>query len=190
MLELNELIVGYDIPLLGPVSGTFDGSITGILAPSGKGKTTLFKTLSGVIPPISGSFQSNAPVTMMCQHNTNFDWLTCLDNVLICDKIQHKAPKPTLAREMLSAVGLLSHQNDYPRQLSGGEQQRLSLARVLYLKPQILLMDEPLSALDESTRAAMQALVLQQHKALHNTILLVTHSPAEAKLMCDTIFNF
>ena len=190
MLELNELVVGYDTPLLSPVSGTFDGTITGILAPSGKGKTTLFKTLCGVILPLSGSFQASAPVTMMCQHNTNFDWLTCLDNVLICDKIQHKAPKPTLAREMLSAVGLLSHQNDYPRQLSGGEQQRLSLARVIYLKPQILLMDEPLSALDESTRAAMQALVLQQHKALHNTILLVTHSPAEAKLMCDTILNF
>ena len=91
---------------------------------------------------------------------------------------------------MLATVGLLSHQNDYPRQLSGGEQQRLSLARVLYLKPQILLMDEPLSALDESTRAAMQALVLRQHKALQNTILLVTHSQAEAKLMCDTILTF
>ena len=183
MLTLHELTVGYDTPLLGPVSGSFDGSITGIMAPSGKGKTTLFKTLCGVIQPFSGSFQASAPVTMMCQHNTNFDWLTCLDNVLICDKIQHKPQKPTLAREMLATV-------DYPRQLSGGEQQRLSLARVLYLKPQILLMDEPLSALDESTRAAMQALVLRQHKALQNTILLVTHSQAEAKLMCDTILTF
>lgn len=190
MLTLHELTVGYDTPLLGPVSGSFDGSITGIMAPSGKGKTTLFKTLCGVIQPFSGSFQASAPVTMMCQHNTNFDWLTCLDNVLICDKIQHKPQKPTLAREMLATVGLLFHQNDYPRQLSGGEQQRLSLARVLYLKPQILLMDEPLSALDESTRAAMQALVLRQHKALQNTILLVTHSQVEAKLMCDAILTF
>ena len=114
MLTLHELTVGYDTPLLGPVSGSFDGSITGIMAPSGKGKTTLFKTLCSVIQPFSGSFQASAPVTMMCQHNTNFDWLTCLDNVLICDKIQHKPQKPTLAREMLATVGLLSHQNDYP----------------------------------------------------------------------------
>nr|DAG50218.1 MAG TPA: transporter [Caudoviricetes sp.] len=190
MLQLNELVVGYDKPLIGPITKDFNGNITGILAQSGKGKTTLFKTLCGVIPPISGSFTADAPVAMMCQRNTNFDWLTCLDNVLICDKINHRKPAPTQALEMLAAVGLMAHRDDFPRALSGGEQQRLSLARILYLKPEILLMDEPLSALDEQTRAAMQSLVLRQHKALHNTILFVTHSQAEAKLMCNTILNF
>ena len=97
MLTLHELTVGYDTPLLGPVSGSFDGSITGILAPSGKGKTTLFKTLCGVIQPLSGSFQASAPVTMMCQHNTNFDWLTCLDNVLIRSSTNRKS-QPLLVK--------------------------------------------------------------------------------------------
>lgn len=192
MLQLNNLSVGYDKknPLIKNISYTFDKTITGILAKSGAGKTTLFKTICGIIPPLSGSFFADSEIAMMCQKNTNFNWLTCLDNVLICDRIKHKQKDKEKAKTVLAQVGLESHQNDYPSQLSGGEQQRLSLARILYLNPKILLMDEPLSALDENTRAAMQELVINQHKVSGNTILLVTHSSAEAERMCDNILHF
>ena len=192
MLQLNNLTVGYEKskPLLKNVNGNFDKMIVGILAKSGAGKTTLFKTLCGVIPPLSGSFTSSDPIVMMCQKNTNFGWLNCLDNVLICDKIKHQNEHPDDARKILNDVGLAEYETVFPSQLSGGQQQRLSLARILYFKPRILLMDEPLSALDDHTRADMQALILKQHKELQNTILLVTHSEAEAKLMCDKIMYF
>lgn len=192
MLQLNNLSVGYDKkhPLIQNISGTFDKSITGILAKSGAGKTTLFKTLCGIIPPLSGTFFADSQIAMMCQKNTNFNWMTCIENVLLCDRIKSQPKNENKALQILNEVGLGSHTNDFPSQLSGGEQQRLSLARILYLNPSILLMDEPLSALDENTRKAMQDLVLAQHKKAGNTILLVTHSSAEAERMCDNILHF
>lgn len=192
MLRLNNLTVGYQKskPLIQNINGEFDGNIVGILAKSGAGKTTLFKTLCGVIPPISGSFIASDPIVMMCQRNTNFGWLNCIENILICDKIKHQKDRPEDAKKILHDVGLSEYEAVFPNQLSGGQQQRLSLARILYFEPKILLMDEPLSALDDHTRADMQALILKQHRELQNTILLVTHSEAEAKLMCDKILYF
>lgn len=201
MIHLNDLSVGYSKSnvLLEHVNEKFDGTITGILGESGIGKTTLFKTICGLIPPLSGTVQvdgkdikssRDSHVVMMCQKNTNFDWLTCLDNILIVDKIRHsKIGKEQIdnAKYFLDRVGLLKYQNRYPRSLSGGEQQRLSLARILYMEPMNVMMDEPLSALDETTRANMQELIIQQHKKLNNTILLVTHSSDEARKMCDNI---
>ena len=93
------------------------------------------------------------------------------------------------AIEVLDKVGLAEYADMWPAQLSGGMQQRLALARTLYVKPRYLLMDEPLSALDDTTRSKMQNLILDIHKETHNTILMVTHSQAEADKMCDYIIN-
>ena len=90
---------------------------------------------------------------------------------------------------ILDQVGLKGYEKDWPTVLSGGMQQRLALARVLYVKPKYLLMDEPLSALDDSTRAAMQDLVLRIHGENGGIIIMVTHSAEEANRVCDEIIK-
>lgn len=193
MITLNELTIGYDKPLMGPINMTFeDGAVYGILGKSGCGKSTLLKTVSKMIKPLSGSVQldDDSRVYMMHQRYTNFNWLTCVDNVLIAvrRKRDRKALRP-VAEEILERVGLGEYMNRYPTELSGGMQQRLALARTLYVKPMYLLMDEPLSALDDTTREKMQKLILEVHNETNNTVLMVTHSLCEATKMCDYILK-
>lgn len=193
MITLNKLVVGYDKPLTKPMNFKFDdGKIYGILGKSGCGKSTLLKTIASMIKPISGEVvnQNTDQIYMMHQRYTNFNWLSCLDNVLIAErkKRKRKELRPQ-AVDVLTKVGLGEYLDRYPTELSGGMQQRLALARVLFVKPSILLMDEPLSALDDSTRAKMQRLIMDIHKETGNTIIMVTHSIAEAEKMCDQIIK-
>lgn len=193
MITLNDLIIGYQKPLMEPLNMAFeDGVVYGVLGKSGCGKSTLLKTISKMIKPLSGSvqFEDEHGIYMMHQRYTNFDWLTCIDNVLIAvrRKRDRKALKP-VAEAILEQVGLGEYMDRYPRELSGGMQQRLSLARVLFVRPHYLLMDEPLSALDDSTRARMQRLIMDTHQETGNTIIMVTHSEAEANKMCDKIIK-
>lgn len=193
MITLNKLVVGYDKPLTKPMDLKFDdGKIYGILGKSGCGKSTLLKTIASMIKPISGKVvnQNTDQIYMMHQRYTNFNWLSCLDNVLIAErkKRKRKELRPQ-AVDVLNKVGLGEYLDRYPTELSGGMQQRLALARVLFVKPSILLMDEPLSALDDSTRAKMQQLIMDTHKETGNTIIMVTHSVDEAEKMCDQIIK-
>ena len=193
MIQLNNLVVGYDKPLLNPITATFeDNKVYGILGKSGCGKSTLLRTIAGLNKQMSGSIVKNdASVPyMMHQRYTNFDWLSCLDNVLIAErKRKGRRELKDEAIEVLRKVGLGDYLDRYPPELSGGMQQRLALARVLFAKPKVLLMDEPLSALDDTTREKMQQLILDCHKETQNTILMVTHSVDEAIKMCDHIIN-
>lgn len=193
MIQLNNLVVGYDKPLLNPITATFeDNKVYGILGKSGCGKSTLLRTIAGLNKQMSGSIVKNdASVPyMMHQRYTNFDWLSCLDNVLIAErKRKGRRELKDEAIEVLRKVGLGDYLDRYPTELSGGMQQRLALARVLFAKPKVLLMDEPLSALDDTTREKMQQLILDCHKETQNTILMVTHSVDEAIKMCDHIIN-
>lgn len=193
MIQLNNLVVGYDKPLLNPITTTFeDNKVYGILGKSGCGKSTLLRTIAGLNKQMSGSIVKNdASVPyMMHQRYTNFDWLSCLDNVLIAErKRKGRRELKDEAIEVLKRVGLGDYLDRYPTELSGGMQQRLALARVLFAKPKVLLMDEPLSALDDTTREKMQQLILDYHKETQNTILMVTHSVDEAIKMCDHIIN-
>ena len=193
MITLNNLVVGYNKPLMKPLDLTFEnGHIYGVLGKSGCGKSTLLKTIAKMQKPISGSIQrnDNDQIYMMHQRYTNFNWLSCLDNVLIAErnKKKRKELKPK-AITVLQQVGLGEYLDRYPTELSGGMQQRLALARVLFVKPKYLLMDEPLSALDDSTRATMQQLIMDIHKETNNTIIMVTHSVEEAHKMCDEIIQ-
>ena len=193
MIQLNNLVVGYDKPLLEPITMTFeDNRVYGILGKSGCGKSTLLRTIAGLNKQMSGSIVKNETSVpyMMHQRYTNFDWLSCLDNVLIAER--KKSGRRELrgeAVEVLKKVGLGDYLDRYPTELSGGMQQRLALARVLFAKPKVLLMDEPLSALDDTTRERMQRLILDYHRETQNTILMVTHSVDEAQKMCDHIIN-
>ena len=191
MITLNNLVVGYNKPLMKPLDLTFEnGHIYGILGKSGCGKSTLLKTIAKMHKPLSGSIKrdDDQQIYMMHQRYTNFNWLTCLDNVLIAERNKQKRKElEPIAKKVLEQVGLGEYLDRYPTELSGGMQQRLALARVLFVRPKYLLMDEPLSALDDSTRAIMQQLIIDVHKETNNTIIMVTHSIEEANKMCDEI---
>lgn len=193
MIQLNNLVVGYDKPLMKPLNYTFDtGKVYGILGKSGCGKSSLLRTIAKLNKPLGGAVinEDKSQIYMMHQRYTNFEWLSCLDNVLIAErnKRKRKASRDS-AIKILKRVGLGDYLDRYPTELSGGMQQRLALARVLFVKPKVLLMDEPLSALDDGTRTVMQELILESHKETNSTILMVTHSLDEAEKMCDHIIK-
>ena len=118
----------------------------------------------------------------MHQRYSNFGWLSCTENVLIAQR-DKKLRSRDDAIKVLAAVGLEQYEDKWPS-------QRLALARTLYVKPKYLLMDEPLSALDDKTRSKMQRLILDVHAETGNTIIMVTHSQDEAFKMCDKIIKF
>ena len=205
MIELKNITTGYskNKPLKKNFTYTFENDkMYGILGESGCGKSTLLKTIAGLIYPLSGEIYVDGKILeradknniyMMHQNYTSFDWLTCIDNILITEKIKHKRitdENRKNALRWLDKVGLKDYADKYPTQLSGGMKQRLALARTLYMKPSIILMDEPLSALDEKTRTEMQDLILDIHKETHNTIIMITHSKEEAYKMCDQVLKF
>lgn len=202
MIEVKNLYTGYsrDKPLLKGFNYTFDTKVYGVLGQSGCGKTTLLRTIAGLMKPLSGEVVINGEVVtkasknnvyMMHQNYTSFDWLRCLDNVLIAKKVKRRVNGEDInrAKQILSLVGLEGNEDKFPKQLSGGMRQRLALARTLFMSPEIILMDEPLSALDINTREIMQDLIIQKHKETNNTIIMVTHSREEAKKMCDVIIE-
>lgn len=202
MIELKNLTIGYDnTPILSNINYTFeDNKIYGILGRSGYGKTTLLRTMCGILKPISGEilidgkpFRSAREdnIYMMFQNYTSFDWLNCLDNVLIVKKINGKVTEKNIsvATELLKLVGLGDKLNKFPTQLSGGQRQRLALARTIFMNPAVVLMDEPLSALDEKTRADMQQLIKNDHEHDKNIIIMITHSSEEANKLCDVVIN-
>lgn len=203
MIQLNNLSIGYSgVAIIDGLNLSFeDGKVYGILAKSGIGKTTLLKTIAGLLPPVKGHVSIDGvhyrtsrrnPVYMMHQRYCNFNWLTCLENVLIAQRDKRKRYTDESRADAylaLCQVGLDSCKDKWPSQLSGGMQQRLALARTLYVKPKYLLMDEPLSALDDKTRSEMQSLILDIHRKTQNTILMVTHSQDEASKMCDQIIR-
>ena len=193
MITLNNLVVGYERPLMKPLNYKFeDGKIYGVLGKSGCGKSSLLRTIARMNKPLGGQVvnQRKDQIYMMHQKYTNFNWLTCIDNVLIAERNRRKRKElRQKAIEVLQMVGLGEYLDRYPTELSGGMQQRLALARVLFVRPSILLMDEPLSALDDITRVKMQQLIMDTHKETGNTIIMVTHSVDEARKMCDQIIN-
>lgn len=197
-MRINNLKVSYDDKIIFDKFNLdiLDNKINCLIGKSGIGKSTLLKCIAGLLKYkgeilINNKLINHEDVFMMHQSYTNFPWLTCLNNVLFPIKINRKITKNDIdnAVNILNKVGLYDNLNDYPSQLSGGMQQRLALARTILMKPKILLMDEPLSALDNNTRTKMQNLVLDLHRQTNNTIILVTHSIEEAKIMGDKIIN-
>jgi ABC-type nitrate/sulfonate/bicarbonate transport system ATPase subunit len=164
-----------------------------ILGPSGCGKSTLLRMVAGLDSPTSGEIRLDGrPVAgpgadrgMVFQSYTLFPWLTVLQNV--CFGLREKglplAQQHAIARPFIEKVGLRAFENHYPKQLSGGMQQRTALARALANGPRILLMDEPFGALDHQTRELMQELLLGIWEGERKTVLFVTHDIDEAIFM-------
>jgi len=177
-----------------------DGEMVALLGPNGAGKTTLLRTLAGLLPMAAGSVRIDGadvttlppeqrPVGMVFQDHLLFPHLTALDNVAF--GVRARGARRTEARRTavgwLADVGLADRAAARPRQLSGGEAQRVALARALAVSPRLLLLDEPLAALDATTRVQVRA-VLRRHLAgFDGARLLVTHDPLEAFAMADRL---
>ncbi len=183
------------------------GELIAVLGPSGCGKSTMLNLIAGfpeVYPPTTGEvLVRGRPVVgpgrdrgMIFQRYSSFPHKTVLENVLFGLELNGRelplssTDRVTLARQWIARVGLGPHEHKYPHQLSGGQQQRVAIARTLVLKPRIILMDEPFSALDEPTRLDMQALILKLWEEIEATVILVTHSVVEAVYLGDRVWIF
>ena len=177
------------------------GSFMTIVGPSGCGKTTLLKVLSGVLSPTSGvvSFDGipvdkskvTGRVGYVFQRPLLLPWKNVLENVMltmeVARKEMSKAERLDQARHWINVVGLSGFEERYPHELSGGMQQRVSIARALAFRPQVLLMDEPFAALDEITREKLQEELLELWQKLDTSVLFITHSIPEALLLSQRI---
>ena len=168
------------------------GEFISLVGPSGCGKSTILRLVAGLIPPTTGYLTVNgAQITgpspergMMFQKPTLFPWLTVEKNISFSLKLQGKLKgNEEKVERMLKIIGLESFRNDYPGQLSGGMAQRVSLVRSLINEPDILLLDEPLGALDAFTRMNMQDEILKVWQEKKQLALMVTHDVDEAIYM-------
>lgn len=175
------------------------GQFVVILGPSGCGKSTVLRYIAGLQTPSEGNVQihgkpvdSDNRVGMVFQQYSSLPWLTVLDNVALALQYQGVDPKEREARamEMIQKVGLAGHEHkfaQYPT-LSGGQLQRVAIARSLMANQDILLMDEPFGALDINTRLQMQDLLADLWREIHPTVIFVTHDISEAVYLADEIY--
>ena len=201
MIQVDNLSVSFGSKkILNDLNIVFEeNKIYCIIGKSGTGKTTLLRSIAGLLKPSEGKvlYEGQAitkpvkEIFMMHQNYTNFQWKNCMENVLFPIKLNRKATNEDRieATKLLVGVGLGEHVKKYPEQLSGGQKQRLSLARVLMSKPKVVLMDEPLSALDDKTREEMQDLIMNFQKETKSTIIMITHSKNDADKMADHIIQ-
>ena len=174
------------------------GELLTVLGPSGCGKTTLLNIIAGFLRPTDGKIilgekEINGPGVergMVFQQGALFEWLTVSENVNFGLRMRKKNKAETAKKveEWLGIVGLQGFGNTPTYQLSGGMQQRVALARCLINNPDLILMDEPLGALDALTREKMQSLVLKIWKETGKTIILITHSVEEALLLGERLY--
>lgn len=176
-----------------PVLKSFDLTVAQkeiicMLGPSGCGKSTLINAIGGTVPYEAGRIAFNDEpldrkrhtVGIMPQGYGLLPWKTVVDNCLLPLKIKKRVPDRTFLNHLLERLGILSLQNVYPNQLSGGQKQRVALARALFLKPDLLLMDEPFSALDAIMKEEAWSLFLKTWREVPCPTILVTHSIEEA----------
>lgn len=180
--------------------GVRAGEFLALLGPSGCGKTTLLRTIAGFIEPSDGEIRIDGnrmngvppdqrPVNTVFQNYALFPHLTVTENVAFGPK-RKGLPRQEVHRlvnESLTMVGMDDYGNRYPSELSGGQQQRVALARAIVNKPRVLLLDEPLGALDLKLRKRMQIELKRWHKRLGITFVYVTHDQEEALVMADRV---
>jgi sulfonate transport system ATP-binding protein len=160
------------------------GEFVAMIGRSGSGKSTLLRALAGLDRDVSGSMAVAEPVAVAFQEPRLVPWKRVLDNVTL----GLRAPEPArVATEALDEVGLTERISAWPLTLSGGEAQRVSLARALVRSPSLLLLDEPFSALDALTTISMHRLVLQLWERHRPAVLLVTHDVDEAIALADRV---
>lgn len=175
------------------------GEFISLLGPSGCGKTTLLRIIADLLAPTQGTITvgGETPRTarlaqrygIVFQSAVLYDWRTVKKNVMLPPEIMHipKKEREERADKMLELVGLADFANHYPNRLSGGMQQRVGIARALAIRPEILLMDEPFSALDEFTREKLHIDLLKIWRKTNKTIVFVTHNIQESVFLSDRV---
>ena len=198
---ISKRFTDGNVDVLNNISFTVrDGEFLSILGPSGCGKTTLLRIITGLIKPdtgkilkdgedITGAGPAQRKMGIVFQNYALFENMTVLKNVEYALKIHPETRKTAreTALEMIGVVGLGEHIHKMPAKLSGGQQQRLAIARTLALKPEIILFDEPMSALDVATRLAMRKELKDLQKRFGTTMIYVTHDQEEAFALSDRI---
>lgn len=203
LLELKNIDYSYhslhgETKALKNISfGVKEGEFVAIVGPSGCGKSTLLSIISGLLTPKSGTIAVNhsdgsmgyPKIGYMLQHDHLFEWRTIYQNVLLGLEIQKKKTPEHLAyvEQLLKDYGLYDFRNKRPSELSGGMKQRAALIRTLALKPEILLLDEPFSALDYQTRLMVSADICSLIRQTKKTVIIITHDLAEAISLADRI---
>lgn len=202
LLSIQNLKKKFDtrdgeLVALGSVSfDVYPGEFVSIVGPSGCGKTTLLKIIAGLIPKSEGEihvdkamFDPTREVGFVFQKALLLNWRKVLDNVLLPIEILKLDRKKYIpkAMEMLELVGLKGFEQAYPNELSGGMQQRVSLARALIHDPKLILMDEPFGALDAITREKMNLELQRIWSESKKTVLFITHEINEAVFLSDRV---
>jgi ABC-type nitrate/sulfonate/bicarbonate transport system ATPase subunit len=204
MLELNKLSKKYFVqpnPITvfeGLNMSIKPGEFVALVGPSGCGKSTLLKIISGLSQQTSGIILTNGHSIegthksrgMVFQNGALFPWLKVKDNIAFGLNLSQttEVEKTKVIDHYLNITGLKDFANYYPKNLSGGMQQRVAIARTLANNPEILLMDEPFGALDNQTRGKMQEFLTELWEKENKTILFVTHDVAEAVFLADTVY--
>ncbi|MFN3661987.1 taurine ABC transporter ATP-binding protein [Yoonia sp.] len=203
-LQIDNLSMRFDLPNGSSVQALKDvsldlkaGELLGVLGPSGCGKTTLLNIVAGFLAPTGGQVVLNgkrvrgpgAERGMVFQQGALFEWMSVRQNVGFGPSMKGmpRVEKAQIVDHLLDVVGLQDFKDKAVYELSGGMQQRVALARCLANDPDVILMDEPLGALDALTREKMQGLVLKLWKETGKTIILITHSVEEALLLGERL---
>jgi NitT/TauT family transport system ATP-binding protein len=201
-LELRDIRKTFkgpegEVPVLNGLSlKVMNEDFFGIIGPSGCGKTTIFNIIAGLFEPDTGEILFDGKPTdglrgrvgYMMQKDLLFPWRTVLQNVLLGLQVRGKhAESKELARQYISTFGLTGFENSYPRQLSGGMRQRVALIRTLIVDPDILLLDEPFSALDYQTRLYLEGVLVEAVQKFKKTVILVTHDIDEVVALANRV---
>lgn len=169
------------------------GEFTSFVGPSGCGKTSLMKMIGGLISPTKGKLTFDEEligrISYVPQHPTLLPFRTIFENVMLPLEIKGKSDH-LIVEKLLKNLGLYKYKDFYPKNISGGMQQKVSIARALVTKPSLILMDEPFSALDEISREKVAEEFYQWSKKFSATILFVTHNIEEAAFLSDRVLVF
>jgi NitT/TauT family transport system ATP-binding protein len=205
-IELDQISMRFgtdtsDVLAVGQVSlNIAKGEFVSLLGPSGCGKTTLLRLMADLIQPTSGTIKVAGKTAkearlaqkygIVFQNPVLYDWRKVKHNITLPLELMGigKAERNRKSEELLELVGLQGFGEKYPWQLSGGMQQRVAIARALSMEPEILLMDEPFSALDEFSRERLNEELLAIWSKVNNTVVFVTHSIPESIFLSDRVF--
>jgi NitT/TauT family transport system ATP-binding protein len=174
------------------------GEFVSIVGPSGCGKSTLLNIVAGFLSPTEGTAEvDGVPIRgpgadrgVVFQQYSLFPWLSVRENVEFGLKMKGESAisRQTKARSLLGLAGLLSFENHYPDQLSGGMKQRVGIVRALATSPQVMLMDEPFGALDSQTRVVMQEILTNMWQQLRLSVMFITHDIEESIFLSDKVY--
>ncbi|OPD57128.1 ABC transporter ATP-binding protein [Bacillus anthracis] len=196
ILQFHNVSFHYDEkPIINELNASIqDKEFVSIIGPSGCGKSTLFRLITGLEEVSTGQIEltetKSHPVGYMPQKDMLLPWRTIIENAALpleCQGVQKKEAQ-IKAKELLQKFGLQGYETKYPKDLSGGMRQRVSFIRTLLTGGEILLLDEPFSALDALTKASLQEWLFEQWKEWEKTILFITHDVEEALFLSNRIF--